>query len=62
METEGADSPAPESIRRTGSPDRVAAEALALEIRRLARRHGLEVSDLRVQRADPDAPPDAGPA
>ena len=56
METHGApDAPPPASIHVTGIPDRVAAEALALEIRRLAQRHGLEVSDLRVRRADPDA-------
>jgi hypothetical protein len=62
MGADAPDSPPPESIHLTDIPDRVAAEALALEVRRLARRHGLEVSDLRVRRADPDAPSDTGSA
>ena len=46
---------APDAVQVTASGDRVAAEALALEIRRLARRHGLEVKDVRVRSAEAPA-------
>lgn len=46
---------APDALQVTASGDRVAAEALALEIRRLARRHGLEVKDVRVRSAETPA-------
>jgi hypothetical protein len=56
----------PGEIRIEGALDRRGAEALALEIRRLARRYGLDVRDLRIlpdgvaarEPADP-APPEA---
>ena len=37
--------------------DRVAAEALALEIRRLARQHGIEVKSVRVEAGELDVDP-----
>jgi len=46
-----------QSIHRfelTAAADRHALEALQLEIRRLARRHGLEVTDVRI--TDDDGP------
>ena len=52
---------APDAVQVTASGDRVAAEALALEIRRLARRHGLEVKEVRVRSAEAPAG-DADPA
>jgi hypothetical protein len=39
--------------------DRVAVEALQLEIRRLAKRHGIEVEAIRITRED--SPPPDGP-
>jgi hypothetical protein len=42
--------------------DRVAAEALALEIRRLARRHGIEVKSVRVEAGGVGADPAESPA
>ena len=48
----------PETARRievTGELDRRTAEALALEIRRLARQHGVEVMSCRVLPATDDA-------
>jgi hypothetical protein len=43
-------------IAVTVAGDRQAAEALQLELRRLARRYGLAVTDVRVERArDEDA-------
>lgn len=52
--------PAGERLRLPAPDDRVAAEALALEIRRLARRHGIEVKSVRVEAgglgADPTEP------
>ena len=51
--------PADERIRLPAPDDRVAAEALALEIRRLARKHGLVVKSVRVEAGGLDAdPPD----
>jgi hypothetical protein len=49
-------------VRIEGDLDRKGAEALALEIRRLARRHGLSVADVRIV-TDPAAEPGgaAGP-
>ena len=49
-----------ERIRLPAPDDRVAAEALALEIRRLARRHGVDVKSVRVEAGGLDAePPDS---
>jgi type IV pilus biogenesis protein CpaD/CtpE len=48
-------------LRLPAPDDRVAAEALALEIRRLARQHGIEVTSVRVEAGGLDADP-AGPA
>lgn len=42
-------------IEITGDMDRKAVEALQLEIRRLARLHGVRISDLRMERAEADA-------
>jgi len=50
------DTPRESSIRRlaiTSSGDRNALEALQLEIRRLAREHGIEVTDIRIERVEP---------
>jgi len=57
------DDPAPagERLRLPAPDDRVAAEALALEIRRLAHRHGIEVKSVRVEAGGLDADP-VGPA
>jgi hypothetical protein len=46
----------PDAVSVQVEGDRVAAEALALELRRLARRHGLEVQDLRVTPGERTAP------
>ena len=55
---DGDDSaPAGERLRLPAPDDRVAAEALVLEIRRLARRHGIEVKSVRVEAGDLDADP-----
>jgi hypothetical protein len=40
-------------IELRGTLDRQSAEALQLELRRLARRHGLTLKSARVERADP---------
>lgn len=37
-------------IEATADLDRHAAEALSLEIRRLARRHGVDIKELRIDR------------
>jgi len=39
-------------VEITGELDRQAAEALQLELRRLARRYNLEVEDLRIEPID----------
>lgn len=39
-------------IKVAGTFDRLEAEALALEVRRLARLHGIELARLRVERAE----------
>lgn len=44
-----------ERIEITGSLDREAAEALRLEIRRLARLHGVEIADLKIEEAGDEA-------
>ncbi|MBI3457547.1 MAG: hypothetical protein HY002_17345 [Candidatus Rokubacteria bacterium] len=36
-------------IEITGIPDRHAAEALQLEIRRLARRYGIDIREIRIE-------------
>lgn len=60
-EAEASDGGTPtEGIRVTDIPDRVAAEALALEIRRLAEALGIEIQAVRVERAA-DAPRDDAP-
>jgi len=41
----------------TAAADRHTLEALQLEIRRLARQHGLEVMDVRITDVDDDGPP-----
>ncbi|HTK89840.1 MAG TPA: hypothetical protein VL948_06320 [Verrucomicrobiae bacterium] len=57
--SQGAAGPADERLRLPAPDDRVAAEALVLEIRRLARRHGLVVKSVRVEAGGLDAePPD----
>lgn len=43
-------------IEITGALDRKAVEALRLEIRRLGRRYGVEITDLRIERAPADEP------
>jgi len=53
----GDATPAGEGLRLPAPDDRVAAEALALEIRRLAHRHGIEVKSVRVERGELDADP-----
>ena len=43
----------PETVRRfevTGDLDRHAVEALQLELRRLAKRHGVEIKVLRIEK------------
>jgi hypothetical protein len=54
--------PTGERIRLPAPDDRVAAEALALEIRRLARQHGVEVKSVRVEPGGLDEAPAAPPA
>ena len=53
-----AGEPAEEGMRQhieiTGDMDRKAVEALQLEIRRLARLHGVRIADLRIERAPAD--------
>ena len=51
----GDAAPAEERLRLPAPDDRVAAEALALEIRRLARQHGIEVKSVRVEAGELDA-------
>lgn len=41
-------------IEITGDMDRKGVEALQLEIRRLARLQGVEITDLRIERAPAD--------
>jgi hypothetical protein len=53
--------PTGERIRLPAPDDRVAAEALALEIRRLACRHGIDVKSVRVEAGGLDVDP-AAPA
>jgi hypothetical protein len=48
-----------QSVRRiqiTSTADRHTLEALQLEIRRLAREHGYEVTDVRITDVDDDEP------
>jgi len=48
-----------QSVRRiqiTSAADRHALEALQLEIRRLAREHGYEVTDVRIANVEDDEP------
>jgi hypothetical protein len=47
-----------ESLKITGELDRQGAEALRLELQRLARRYGFEVTDFRVEPVE-DAPASA---
>jgi hypothetical protein len=47
----------PDALSVSVAGDRVAAEALALEFRRLARRYGLEVERVRIEPGHSDAPP-----
>lgn len=42
-------------IKILGNLDRHAAEALQLEIRRLARRHGVEIDEFRIEEAQDEA-------
>ena len=44
-----------ERIEITGCLDREAAEALQLEIRRLARLHGVEIADLKIEATSDEA-------
>jgi type IV pilus biogenesis protein CpaD/CtpE len=53
--------PAAGRLRLPAPDDRVAAEALALEIRRLACRHGIDVKSVRVEAGGLDVDP-AAPA
>jgi type IV pilus biogenesis protein CpaD/CtpE len=55
-ESDGAAS-AGEKLFLPAPDDRVAAEALALEIRRLARQHGIEVKSVRVEAGELDVDP-----
>ena len=41
-----------ERIALSGNLDRQSAEALQLELRRLARRHGIAIKSARIERAD----------
>jgi hypothetical protein len=41
--------PTPRRLTLTATGDRNDAEALQLEIRRLARQHGIELSDIRIE-------------
>jgi len=54
------DAPAEGDVRRcieiVGDLDRSTVEALQLEIRRLARLQGVEITDLRIERAPADEP------
>jgi hypothetical protein len=43
-----------EQIEITAALDRVEAESLRLEILRLARRSGVNVTDVAIRRVDPD--------
>jgi hypothetical protein len=45
----GRSGSAGESLRISGELDRLTAEVLRLEIQRLARRYGFEITDFRVQ-------------
>jgi hypothetical protein len=47
------------SVEITGDLDRQAAEALWLELRRLARRYAVEIEDFRIEDVD-EAEPGAG--
>jgi type IV pilus biogenesis protein CpaD/CtpE len=58
----GDAAPAEERLRLPAPDDRVAAEALALEIRRLARRHGIDVKSVRVEAGGVGADPAESPA
>jgi hypothetical protein len=60
--TEEPESPrGPDALSVSVAGDRVAAEALALEFRRLARRYGLEVERVRVERGASAEPPPPAP-
>ena len=48
--------PAPPRIELSGDLDRRSAESLSLEIRALAKRHGLEIRDVRVVTSSPETP------
>jgi len=47
---EGPEAEAPHQIEITGGLDRAAAEALQLEVRRLAERLRIEISEIRIER------------
>jgi hypothetical protein len=51
---EAAEGQVCQRIEITGDMDRKAVEALQLEIRRLARLHGVGIADLRIERAPAD--------
>ena len=51
---EAAEGSVRQRIEITGDLDRKAVEALQLEIRRLARLQGVEITDLRIERAPAD--------
>jgi hypothetical protein len=45
-----------ERLEIGGDLNRAEVEALALDLRRLARRHGVEIRALRIERVEGDAP------
>jgi hypothetical protein len=51
-----------DSVAIIGCLDRRTAEALSLELRAVAKRHGLTLRPLQVLPADPAAAPSGGPA
>jgi len=51
-----------DSVAIIGCLDRRTAEALSLELRAVAKRHGLTLGPVQVLPADPPAPPAGGPA
>ena len=40
-------------VEISGRMDRHAAEALQLELRRLAKRHGVDIKEVRIERPEP---------
>ena len=55
----GNEPPAPIARFEVSGLDRAAAEAFALELRRLARRHGIDIRELTFERATAEEPDDS---